>query len=155
MPRGLYTALHLFAFTEKPLFFLTYVSSALKPFTPHQLHELLEHCNRNNRLRDVTGMLLYKDGNFMQVLEGEETMVRKVHATIVDDPRHRGLITLLQGMTPERQFPAWSMGFKDLGADLDNPEGYNEFLNVPLTGREFASDPTRAQKLLLAFKKSM
>ena len=90
----------------------------------------------------------------MQVLEGDEKVVRDVHGLIAADPRHRGLITLLQGLTPERQFPNWSMSFKDLGADLEKPEGYSEFLNVPLTGSEFKSDPTKAQKLLLTFKKS-
>jgi hypothetical protein len=134
------------------MFSLTYVSSALMPFSPRELRELLESCVSNNRPRDVTGMLLYKDGNFMQVLEGEEKVVRAVHTIIAGDLRHRGVTTLLQGVTPGRQFPNWSMGFKDLGADVDNPEGYNEFLNIPLTGTEFKSDPTKAQKLLLSFK---
>jgi hypothetical protein len=137
------------------MFSVTYVSSAVVPFTPSALRALLEKCVSHNRLRDVTGMLLYKDGNFMQVLEGEEKAVRAVHNISAKDPRHRDLLTLLQGETPGRQFPAWSMGFRDLGADLDNPEGYSEFLNLPLTGSEFNSDPTKAQQLLLCFKKSM
>ena len=137
------------------MFSLTYVSSAVVPFTPRELRELLEHCNQKNRPRGVTGMLLYKDGSFMQVLEGEEATVRQIHETIARDSRHRGLITLLQGATIGRQFPEWSMGFRDLGADIDNPQGYSEFLNVPLSGNEFRSDPSKAQKLLLSFKKSM
>jgi hypothetical protein len=111
--------------------------------------------HRNNRIRDITGMLLYKDGNFMQVLEGDEKVVRAAHGVIAADPRHRGLITLLQGVAPEPQFPNWSMGFKELGADVDNPEGYNEFLNTQLTGAEFKSDPPKARKLLLTFKERM
>jgi hypothetical protein len=137
------------------MFSLTYVSSAVMPFSARELRALLEKCISNNRRRDITGMLLYKEGNFMQVLEGEEKVVRPVHDIIAADPRHRGLITLLQGSTPGRQFPDWSMGFKDLGADLDKYEGYSEFLNLPLTGSEFKSDPTKAQKLLLTFKKNM
>ena len=137
------------------MFSLTYVSSAVKPFSARELRELLEVSNRNNRARAVTGMLLYKDGNFMQVLEGEDGVVHGVHDKIARDPRHHGLITLLQEHLPGRQFPSWSMGFKDLGSDLDNPEGYNEFLNLPLTSQEFKSDPSRAQKLLLTFKQNM
>lgn len=133
------------------MFSLTYVSSALMPFSARELRELLEKCVINNRRREITGMLLYKDGNFMQVLEGNEQVVRSSHKIIAADLRHRGVTTLLQGMTPGRQFPNWSMGFQDLGADLDNPEGYNEFMNIPLAGSEFKSDPTKAQKLLLSF----
>lgn len=135
------------------MFSLTYVSSAIALFTARELRELLECCNENNRRQSITGMLLYKDGNFMQVLEGERPAVLALHAKISNDPRHRGLITLLQGEMPGRQFPDWSMGFRDLGAEVDHPQGYSEFLNVPLTGKEFQSDPSKAQKLLLAFKK--
>ena len=92
----------------------------------------------------------------MQVLEGEEGAVRSLYEKIRDDPRHGGEITLQQGFVEERQFADWSMGFRD----LDSPEvrstpGYSEFLNTPLTGDEFSDDPSRAQKLLLTFKRTM
>jgi hypothetical protein len=48
------------------------------------------------------------------------------------------------------------MGFRDLNADDVRPmPGYSPFLNTPLTGAEFSSDPTRCEKLLAAFKRSM
>ena len=88
----------------------------------------------------------------MQVLEGSERTVRDVHDKICRDPRHRGLVTLLEGSVPGREFSKWSMGFKDLGADVDNPEGYSEFLNLPLNDHEFKADPSKAQRLLLTFR---
>jgi hypothetical protein len=120
------------------------------------LRVLLETCRKNNAELGVTGMLLYKDGNFMQVLEGDEGAVRGLYERIAADPRHGGEITLQQGFAEGRQFPDWSMGFRD----LDSPEasadpGYSEFLNAPLTGREFSGDPSRAQKLLITFKRTM
>jgi Sensors of blue-light using FAD len=138
------------------MFFLVYVSSATRPFSREDLRVLLETCRKNNAELGVTGMLLYKDGNFMQVLEGDEGAVRGLYARIAADPRHGGEITLQQGFAEGRQFPDWSMGFRD----LDSPEahadqGYNEFLNAPLTGREFSGDPSRAQKLLITFKRTM
>ncbi|HVR76154.1 MAG TPA: BLUF domain-containing protein, partial [Planctomycetota bacterium] len=86
------------------MFVLLYVSSAVKPFSQPALVKLLEKSHVNNAKRGITGMLLYKDGNFMQVLEGEEEAVRALYARIALDPRHRGLITLLQGPQAERQF---------------------------------------------------
>jgi Sensors of blue-light using FAD len=136
------------------MYFLTYVSAAVSLFTNEQLRDLLVVCERNNRRDEITGLLLYKDGNFMQVLEGTEAVVRQAHERIASDPRHGGLITLLQGPQGERQFPDWSMGFRDLGTTSLKPAGYSEFLNSPLTGREFAANPSRAQKLLLTFKKT-
>ena len=137
------------------MFSLTYVSSAIKPFSGRELRDLLAHCNVANRRRNVTGMLLYKDGNFMQVLEGEKQTVTETHQIIARDTRHRGLITLLKGDIAEREFAHWSMGFRDLGADLADADGYSEFLTVALTDPAFALHPSRAKKLLLSFKKTM
>jgi hypothetical protein len=139
------------------MFFLVYVNSATRPFSGEDLRVLLETCRKNNAELGVTGMLLYKDGNFMQVLEGEdEGSVRGLYGRIAADPRYGGEITLQQGVAEGRQFPDWSMGF----GNLDSPEaradpGYSEFLNAPLTGREFSGDLSRAQKLLITFKRTM
>ena len=138
------------------MFFLVYVSSATRPFSGEDLRVLLKTCRKNNAELGVTGMLLYKDGNFMQALEGDEGAVRGLYERIAADPRHGGEITLQQGFAEGRQFSDWSMGFRD----LDSPEarsdpGYSEFLNAPLTGREFSGGPSRAQKLLITFKRTM
>ncbi len=101
-------------------------------------------------------MLLYKNGNFMQALEGEEQAVLNLYAKIFQDERHSGVLTLLQTTIPARQFPNWSMGFRDLNSpEVRSLPGYNEFLNVPLTGAEFSTDPTYCQRLLTIFKKMM
>lgn len=138
------------------MFFLVYASSAVLPFSRSDLEELLATSRENNARAGITGMLLYKDGNFMQVLEGDEEAVRTLYDRIALDPRHRGEITLQQGFTEERQFPDWSMGFRDLHSpETHSIPGYSEFLNTPLTDQGFFEDPTRAQKLLLVFKRTM
>lgn len=138
------------------MFSLTYVSSAVRPFTKAELSDLLAVSRRNNAGMGITGMLLYKDGNFMQVLEGEEAAVRALYARITGDPRHGGEIVLHQGYSERRQFPDWSMGFRDLGSpEVRGVPGYSEFLDSPLTGEEFSANPTRAQRLLLTFKRTM
>jgi hypothetical protein len=138
------------------MIFLVYLSSTVELLSPTELRDLLAHSRANNVRLGITGMLLYKDGNFMQVLEGEPDAVQALYATIGRDSRHRGLLILLQGPLAERQYPGWSMGFRDLkAADVRLMPGYTEFLNTPLTGAEFASNPSRCQKLLLTFKKYM
>ncbi len=64
------------------MFFLVYVSSATRPFSGEDLRALLATCRKNNAELGVTGMLLYKDGNFMQVLEGDEEAVRGLYEKI-------------------------------------------------------------------------
>jgi Sensors of blue-light using FAD len=138
------------------LYSMTYVSSACTPFSKLQLHDLLAVSNRNNKRDAITGMLLYKDGNFMQVLEGDRTSVEQTSERIERDSRHRGVITLLRGELQARQFAGWAMGFQDLTALVGNsPEGYTPFLQSALTDPAFSKNPSAAQKLLLSFRKSM
>ena len=138
------------------MFSLIYASSAVAEFSPFELVDLLKSCHRNNARLGVTGMLLYKAGNFMQAIEGDEDVVRDLHAKISLDPRHRGMMTLLAGSVPERQFPDWSMGFRDLNApEAGSIPGYSQFLNTPLTDTVFSSDPALCQKLLTTFRRTM
>jgi hypothetical protein len=137
------------------MFHVIYVSSAVKLFSRPELHELLAVCVRNNTRIEVTGMLLHKEGNFMQVLEGEEATVRRLQKTIESDRRHR-VRELLSGTLPERNFSSWAMGFRDLtAAGSDAAPGFSQFLNTPLTAGEFSRDRSRAHQLLLTFKKAI
>ncbi len=139
------------------MFFIIYVSSAVRLWTPAELLDLLAWCREHNAALGVTGMLLYKGGNFLQILEGEEGPTRALYERISRDPRHHGIIVLLQGATRTRQFAGWAMGF----GDLDDPDivrdvpGYSHFLNTPLTAAEFGPDPGRAERFLLMFKRNM
>ena len=138
------------------MYYVLYASSATEPFTSEKLRALLAQSQTDNAPREITGMLLYKDGNFMQVLEGEKETVRALYDKIGRDPRHTGVITFLEGETVERQFPNWSMAFRDLNSpEILSLPGYSEFLNFPLTGNEFATDPSRCQRLLMTFKKHL
>jgi hypothetical protein len=132
------------------------VSSAVHPFSKSELTDFLEKSQKRNTALGITGMLLYKDGNFMQVLEGDEVNVRALGAQISQDRRHRGFIQLYSSSIKERSFADWAMGFYDLRSPEANQiPGYSDFLRTPLTGPEFSSNPSRCQKLLLCFKKAM
>ena len=132
---------------------LVYVSSAVELFDEPALKQLLRTSRRNNTAANITGMLLYKDGNFMQVLEGEEEAVNALHRKIVKDSRHYGAITLLSEYKSERDFPEWSMGFRNLNDDeLRDMPGYSEILNMASFQEETIPASSRSQTLLNTFK---
>lgn len=138
------------------MYSLTYASSASNLLTKEQLTAILETARERNRAAQITGMLLYKDGNFMQVLEGEEATVRGLLQKICSDPRHKGVLILLAGDVAERSFPDWSMGFRDLRSpELNHMPGFSDFMNTSLASEEFRANPSRARKLLLSFKRRM
>ena len=114
---------------------------------------MLKESNQRNKEAGITGMSLYKDGQFMQVLEGPGEAVTETFSRISKDPRHHGIKVIVQGAVQERRFPGWSMAFRDLSLpDHQEVPGFSEFLNTPLTGQEFADDPDRCERLLLLFK---
>ena len=94
-----------------------YVSSALDEVSDHDIQDILATSRRNNLRDGVTGMLLWADGVFIQVLEGEPKTVRALVGRIQDDKRHRNFMVVLEQASGKRLFSQWSMGFKHLDAD--------------------------------------
>ncbi len=135
------------------LFIHIYVSSAAVHFSKEDLLALLTKCRKNNAAVNITGLLLIRDGNFLQMLEGPETAVRALVAKIHNDPRHKGLITVLEENAEKRQFPDRQMGFRDLEMnESDRPPGYSDFLNASFNSPELAKNPTQVKRLMLLFK---
>jgi hypothetical protein len=93
---------------------LVYSSTAAVPFSEMDLALLLATSRLNNEARSLTGVLLYRDGQFMQALEGPEHTVRAVFATIAADPRHEGVWTLDERPIEHRGFGSWAMGYRAL-----------------------------------------
>ncbi len=136
------------------MYSLIYICSAVAPFSPAELDELLKKSRSNNHDLDITGLLLYKDGSFMQLLEGPEAAVKTTLLKIEADPRHRGILVLLERERAEREFSEWSMGFKCLDGDtVKSVPGYSEFMNLPLNSPEFEKTPSQALHLLQTFKR--
>ncbi len=131
---------------------LIYVSSATKMMSKDDLLFLLKQSRDRNKRQKITGMLLYAGGNFIQVLEGSKKDVEDVYASIVEDDRNDGNIVIENSAITERDFPNWSMGFKEFDEnDKVLPEGVTDFTNQRYTPSEIATMPT-VLKVLYQFK---
>lgn len=106
---------------------LVYASTASQPFRETALEELLATCRRLNAARDVTGMLLYRGGRFIQILEGARDTVDELFAKISRDPRHHDVRMLIEEPIAERRFVEWTMGYHAFRADpAGSPSGYRD-----------------------------
>ena len=94
----------------KSLIQLLYASRAGGDFHEHDLPGLLKPIRLANARRQLTGMLVYVDGAFFQVLEGEAGMVDAVYASIQRDRRHSNIRQLAREAVSERAFEGWTMG---------------------------------------------
>lgn len=130
---------------------IAYVSSTRGLLTAREISELLVTSRERNHARGVTGVLLYKDGNILQVIEGEEETVQSLYSAIKRDARHTGVIRIYQKAIAARDFPEWTMGFHDLRAkDARQLEGFNEILDPDFDMRLLS--PSSAAQLLASFK---
>src|SRR6478672_8325986 len=118
---------------------ITYISTALKKLSNDELVTLLATWRSCNLRFDITGLLLYKAGSFIQTIEGPEASILRLYDNIKHDPLHTNVVTVLQESIQERHFIHWSMGFqlvdklpKDIGP------GFNALLSDPQMAETFA-----------------
>jgi len=132
---------------------LVYRSTAAIPLRDHDLAELLADARNKNEGKDITGMLLYKDRRFIQLLEGHEDCVLETFERIRRDERHQDVELLWLRYAQFRDFPDWTMGFQN--ADEIDPQqlaGYTPFLEVDSRYEDFIENSTEVHEMLRAFR---
>jgi len=134
------------------LYHLVYLSAATDAFSEDDLTDILAASRRNNPKRDITGMLLYSDGGFIQVLEGPKQEAFDLYEKIEQDPRHSSTVKLADGPIEERSFSGWEMGFQEMDAQAAHMSGFSSFLDDPSPESADRMELSRPMKLLLSFK---
>ncbi len=125
--------------------------SAQRSFSAVELEQLLEVCRRNNGNAGVTGMLLYKDPWFFQVLEGEPAALQALYDKIGLDKRHTRIMKIIQEPIEARDFGEWTMGRAGLSLkELKRIPGLNDFFSRGRAWTELGEG--RAKTLLEAFR---
>jgi len=96
-------------------------------------------------------MLLYIEGSFFQVLEGEPSVIDRLLLKIQSDIRHTRITVIIREPMPERDFGGWSMGFEALGlSEAGELLGENDFFESASCVERLTAG--RAKKLLSAFR---
>ncbi|MFQ3251196.1 MAG: hypothetical protein ACI9O6_003043 [Glaciecola sp.] len=125
---------------------IIYSSRATQKFDDLSLSELLKK-SRDYNLRDgVTGILLFRNGSFMQVLEGPSNVVEQTFQRISEDTRHTSILKMYEEIITKRDFPEWTMAFN--GNPGDKIVGLSDFLN-PYRSKDEKRIPHGAVKVLL------
>ncbi len=131
---------------------IVYASSVTNTFDPERdLEDILAKSRGNNAVIDVTGILLFHEGKFIQVLEGEAQAVDDKYAAITTDPRHTDVLKYVRQEIEERSFSAWSMGFSNLKkSDLRDFPGAFDF-KKQRSGLQQNALPKAVEALLMRF----
>jgi hypothetical protein len=135
---------------------LVYLSRASHRFSQRDLTDLLAQSRKDNFEVGITGLLLYAEGHFMQLLEGAKDAIESLMERIKRDPRHRDVRVLEEGPVAQRQFSEWSMAFLDFASpQVRALPGYSAFLESPLAIDDGVDAATRNMRLLHYFKAVM
>lgn len=96
---------------------LIYVSSSRGIFLKDELLPLFEQSKQLNGAYNITGAIIYLNGNIMQVLEGSKESLETRFAAIEANTKHSQVIQLYMDAIPQRSFPGWVVAYKTQGAN--------------------------------------
>lgn len=121
--------------TIKTLYSLVYISKTTETWTDSGLKDLVSNAVSFNIESEITGMLIFMNDRFIQVLEGEEKVVKSLYQSICKDPRHEKQLILVEHPIHKRNFVGWSMGYKKINTDqLERASGFtnvDQFIEKP------------------------
>ena len=132
---------------------LVYQSAITAPLGEPELVALLTQSRAFNAAHGLTGVLLYNEREFLQLLEGPRAHVHAVFARIARDPRHNTVVKLADGPIAKRQFAQWSMGFRAVQpVDFAHFTGYATAGTEKLAGADPALPDSALHTLLASFE---
>ena len=130
---------------------LIYTSFAVGRPSQSDLEKLLKQAREHNELKNITGMLLYRNNVYLQVLEGDRKDVRNVFSHIQHDRRNQRVTKLLEEPILNRDFPDWSMGFHRIEDDSPVLDGWSGIFNSDHDPQILVESKTLATNLILGF----
>ncbi len=93
---------------------LVYVSNRKPTCTQSEIDNILASCKKNNPSLNITGVLLYSDSKFIQLVEGDAKVIMSLYDKIKLDTRHSNPMMISYGPIKEKSFPSWHMGTKKI-----------------------------------------
>ena len=95
------------------MFELTYRSKARSFINQRDISDILSEAEAFNAAHSITGCLVWHQGCFVQILEGEKEIVQMLYGKISTDARHKDVLLLNEGEKQFRSFEHWSMAFHE------------------------------------------
>ncbi|MEN6669330.1 BLUF domain-containing protein [Psychrobacter sp. B38] len=96
---------------------IAYVSrtpvSDLSMRMPTGLSDIISVSRKHNPELNITGIISYRQGQYLQVLEGPSTEVDRLMAKIGVDPRHQDIWVFLNKDVTKRSFQNWGVSVFD------------------------------------------
>jgi hypothetical protein len=136
---------------EEQVYHLSYVSTACDCLKLEDINNILESSKENNTQTNITGILVYCNKHFFQILEGDKDEVIELFNKISIDCRHDNVIKLQEVMTDKRNFGCWSMAFKSFNKELKYLDNFNNEQFYAYINKQLETDSDVSLKILADF----
>jgi hypothetical protein len=138
------------------LYHMVYSSQATRPMSAADLEQILTDARVGNEARNVTGALIHVDGVFVQVLEGEEDVLRALMANIARDTRHHGVKVFYESAIAERAFASWRMAYVSPTAEqVSTWAGLPSTASIESLLADVSRDPRRVPGFLVSMLEAL
>lgn len=126
-----------------------YSSVSSTPMQQEDLEDILERAQLNNARSGITGALVYVDGCFLQVLEGEAEAVQSLMKRISVDLRHETVSVLQAQPVAAAAFADWRMAYVSAtSAQVAQWAGLSARAELPETLENMRVDRQKAMQVL-------
>jgi hypothetical protein len=130
-----------------------YVSESIQNRTNHEIETLVKNSRTFNSANGVTGCLLYREGYFLQFLEGRKEIIDGLLMRICNDKRHKNMQVILKGMVKKRLFSDWSMGHWNMDT-FEQKFEFEEIREKSFNFKELSKDPQMCYAIFYSLSKS-
>lgn len=96
---------------------IIYSSSSTTPMQMDDLEDILEGARESNAEAGICGALVYVDGHFLQILEGDAEALLQLMGRISRDVRHEKVTVLRQAEVAAAMFSDWTMAYVSATAE--------------------------------------
>lgn len=119
---------------------------------PTGLSDIISASRKHNPKSQITGIISYREGQYLQVLEGPYAEIEKLMAKIVADPRHKDIWVFLDAHVIKRSFHNWGVSVFDF---VDQGTFFDAFIeNNRAILNEFDEEQTKRIQPFIDIKKS-
>lgn len=131
---------------------LLYISTVSRDLDVSSIKSILKHAVESNMRSHISGFLLFRNNNFIQLLEGDEQVVTSTYQRIITDSRHDNIIVLLREQISQRNFYGYQSAFKS----FDNIADFDKFIAyIDLMGSFDKAEQSQSLKVIQGIIKNM
>ena len=97
------------------LYSICFISNSVQLLQEDELESFLAHSIVHNVVRNISGILLYNEGTFFEVMEGEYVDISVLISKIKRDSRHNNVTIMIEQEISNRLFDSFQTGIVSPG----------------------------------------